>query len=190
MPKRGLRQVVEQVQESAGDQSQRFADDVRAALKAARSGSIGPKAPRREREGTLAAMATPFNMSLMGSSSSFGMASISSSSYVAPSRSKAMRRPPSLTSVTSHSPLATLTPLYSIIFHHASTASNQLNLVKFLPHESEVLVALLASFMVPRSETVDSERLRAIEAFEIILRTWKAVSKEVSPFMSARWCHV
>jgi hypothetical protein len=188
MPKLGLRQVVEQAQESAGNQSKRFADDVRAALRTARS--IVPKAQRREREGTLTSMTMPFNMGLMGSSASLGMASISTSSNVTQSRGKAMRRPPSLTSVTSHSPLATPSPLYSIISHHASIASNQLHFAKFLPHESEVLTALLSSFMVPRSEAADSERLRAMEAFEIIVKTWKAASEDVSPFISVNWCHL
>ena len=175
LPKLGLRQVVEQAQESAGNQSKKFADDVRAALRAR---PIAPKAQRREREGTLTSMTMPFNMGLMGSSASLGMASISSSSH-----GRAMRRPPSLTSVTSHSPLVTPSPLYSIISHHASIASNQLHFVKFLPHESEVLAALLTSFMVPRSEAADGERLRAMEAFEIIVRTWKAASKEVSAYI-------
>lgn len=190
LPKLGLRQVVEQAQESAGYQSKRFADDVRAALRAARP--IVPKAQRREREGTLTSMTMPFNMGLMGSSASLGMASISASSHVTQSRShgRAMRRPPSLTSLTSHSPLVTPSPLYSIISHHASIASNQLHFVKFLPHESEVLAALLTSFMVPRSEAADSERLRAMEAFDIIVRTWKAASTEVSPFISVNWCHL
>ena len=129
------------------------------------------------------AMTMPFNMGLMGSGASLGMASISTSSHVTQSRGRAMRRPPSLTSVTSHSPLATPSPLYSVISHHASIASNQLHFTKFLPHESEVLAALFATFMVPRSEAADSERLRAMEAFEIIVKTWKAASKEVSPFI-------
>jgi hypothetical protein len=183
LPKLGLRQVVEQAQESAGNQNKRFADDVRAALRAARP--IVPKPQRKEREGTLTSMTMPFNMGLMGSSVSLGMASISSSSH-----GRAMRRPPSLTSVTSHSPLVTPSPLYSIISHHASIASNQLNFVTFLPHESEVLAALLTSFMVPRSEAADSERLRAMEAFEIIVRTWKAASTEVSPFISVNRRHL
>ena len=190
MPKLGFRQVVEQAQESVVDQNKRFADDVHAVLRALRP--IDPKASRREREGTLATVATSFNMNmgLMGSSASLGMASISSSSYATQSRGKAARRPPSLFSEASQSPLAAATSLYSVISYHASNSSNGLHFAKFLPHESEVLSALLAPFTGPRSEAADYERLRAMDAFEVTVRTWGATSKEVSPFISVRWCHL
>ena len=178
MPKLGFRQVVEQVQESVGDQNRRFADDIRAALRPVRP--TEPKAPRREREGTFATMATSLNMGLMGSSANLAMASISTSNTSQQSRGRGIRRPPSLQSVATHSPLAGPASLYAVISHHASIAPNQLHVAKILPHEREVLSALLAPFVGPRSEATDGERLRAMEAFEIIVRTWDVASEEVN----------
>jgi hypothetical protein len=183
IPKLGLRQVVEQAQELVVDENKRFADEIQAALLPRASRAVEPKSQRRDREGTLATMATSFNMGLMGSTGSLGMASTSSSNYAAQGRSRAMRSPPSVMSVAFPSSLAAPTSLYSVISYHASIASNQPHLASCLPHESEVLSALLAPFMVPRSEVVDGEHLRTMEAFEIIVRTWKPNSVEVIPFI-------
>jgi hypothetical protein len=187
MPKFGFKQVVEQAQGSVVDQNKRFADDILSASRAMRA--IGPKAQRREREGTLANMATSFNMSFMSSSASLGMASIATSNYVPQSRSR-LRRPPSLQSEASQLPLAAATPLYAIIAYHASNPSSQLHVAKFLPHEDEVLSALLVPFMAPRSEAADSERLQAIEAFETTVRTWQATSDEASQIIFICRCRI
>ena len=184
MPKLGFRHVVEQAQEAVGDQNKKFAHDIRVALRPLRP--TEPKAPRREREGTLATMATSLNMGLMGSSASLAMASISTSNATQQSRGRGIRRPPSLQSVATHSPLAGPASLYAVISHYASISPNQLQVAKILPHEREVLSALLAPFLGPRSEATDGERLRAMEAFEIIVRTWEVASEEVNSFMSVR----
>jgi hypothetical protein len=185
MPKLGFRNVVEQAQESVEDQNKRLADDILAALRPVHP--TEPKAPRREREGTLATMATSLNMGLMGSSANLAMASISTSNVTQQSRGRGIRRPPSLQSVATHSPLGGLASLYAVISHHASISSNQLHVAKVLPYEREVLPALLAPFVGPRSEATEGERLRAMEAFETIVRTWEVASEEVSSFTSFRW---
>jgi hypothetical protein len=178
MPKFGFRQVVEQAQGSVVDQNKRFADDIFNASRAMRA--VEPRAQRREREGTLATMATSFNMSFMSSNASLGMASTSASNYLPQSRARS-RRPPSLQSETSQSPAAAVTTsLYAIISYHTSLHSNQLHFAKFLPHENEVLSALLVPFMAPRSEVAHSEQLPAMEAFEMTVRTWRAASNEAS----------
>lgn len=175
MPKFGFKQVVEQAQESVLDQNKRFADDILSASRAMRI--IEPKAQRREREGTLATMATSFNMSLLSSSASLGMANIATSNHLQ-SRSRS-RRPPSMQSEASQLPLAAPVPLYAIIAHHASNPSSELHVAKFLPHENEVLSALLVPFIAPRrSEAADSERLQALEVFETTVKTWQAASDE------------
>ena len=185
MPKFGFKQVVEQAQGSVVDQNKKFADDILSASRAMRV--IEPKAQRREREGTLATMATSFNMSFMSSSASLGMASIATSNHLPQSRSR-LRRPPSLQSEVSQLPLAAAAPLYTIIAYHASNPSSQLHVSKFLPHENEVLSALLVPFMAPRSEAADSERLQALEAFETTVKTWQAASDEASPIIFiCRW---
>lgn len=179
IPKLGFRQVVEQVHGQVVDESKRFADDILSASRAVRS--TEPKPPRREREGTLATMATSFNMSFMSSNSSLGMSSTSTSNNLSQGRTRALRRPPSLQSVASHTSLAAPTSLYTTISYYASIATNQSHVAKSLPHESEVLFALLVPFSAPRGETADSERLQAIETFEITARTWRAASYEVKP---------
>ena len=187
MPKFGFKQVVEQAQESVVDQNKKFADDILNASRAMRV--IEPRAQRREREGTLATMATSFNMNFMSSSASLGMASMGTSNYLSQGRSR-LRRPPSLQSETSISPVAAAAPLYSIVAYHALNPSSKLHVAKFLPHENEVLSALLVPFMAPRSEAGDSERVQAMEAFETIVRTWQAASDEASPIMFICRCRV
>jgi len=187
MPKFGFKQVVEQAQELVVDQNKRFADDILSASRAMRA--IEPKAQRREREGTLSSMATSFNMSFMNSSTSLGMGSIAASNYRPQNRSR-LRRPPSLQSETSQSPLAAAASLYTIISYHASNPSSQLHVAKYLPHENEVLSALLVPFMAPRSEAADSERLQAMETFETTVRTWQAVSDEASPIIFVYRCRL
>jgi hypothetical protein len=149
--------------------------------------AIEPKAQRREREGTLATMATSFNMSFMSSNASLGMANIPTSNYLPQSRTR-LRRPPSLQSEVSQSPVAATTSLYTIIAYHASIPSNQLHFAKFLPHENEVLSALLVPFMASQSESAYSERLQAMESFEITTSTWQAASDEVSPIILVHRC--
>lgn len=184
MPKFGFRQVVEQVRGSVVVQNRRFADDILSASRAMRA--IEPRAQRREREGTLATMATSFNMSFMGSNASLGMGGISTPNYVPQSRSR-LRRPPSMQSEISYSSIATntatTTSLHALISQHASIPSDQLQFVKFLPHENEVLSALLVPFMAPRSEAVHNETLQAMETFEITVKTWRAASDEASPII-------
>jgi hypothetical protein len=188
IPKLGLRQVVEQAQESVVDQHKRFADDILGAIRGVRT--VESKASRREREGTLATMATSFNMSFVASSASLGMASIPTSNHLPQSRSWAARRPPSLQSVAAHSPIAASSSLFTAISHHASIAHGQVHVDDFLPHESEVLSALSMPFMTPRSEITDSERLQTLETFETIVRTWPTPSDEVSPSTFVRQCRL
>ncbi|KAH9960690.1 hypothetical protein BC827DRAFT_1268087 [Russula dissimulans] len=156
LPKLGFKQVVEQAQDLVVDQN------------------------KREREGTLATISTSLNMGFMGPNASLGVASASASSFLPSSRGWAMRRPPSLHSVASHShpPLAALTSLCAIISYHASSAPNQLQAAQSLPHENEVLSALLVPFVTPWSKTANSDRLQALEGFEIIVRTWQPASDE------------
>jgi hypothetical protein len=187
IPKFGFKQVVEHAQGSVVDQNKRFADDILSASRAMRV--IEPKAQRREREGTLTTMATSFNMNFMNSGASLGMASLATPNYLPQSRSKA-RRPPSLQSQASQLPLAAAAPLYSIVAYHASNSSSKLHVAKFLPHENEVLSALLVPFMAPRSEAADSERVQAMETFETIVRTWQAASDEASSILFICRCRI
>lgn len=172
IPKLGFKQAVEQAQEASVDRNARFADDVLRASRAVRS--VESKAQRREREGTL----TSFNMSFMSSNASLGLST--PTSYIPSGRAKPVRRPPSLQSTTvSHAP-STAPTLYSVISYYASVTSSTQHTTIVLPHESEVLSTLLLPFMNARSENVLNEHQQSMEAFEIIVKTWRAASELVA----------
>jgi hypothetical protein len=173
MPKLGFKQAVEQAQEASVDQMTRFADDILRTSRAVRS--VESKAQRREREGTL----TSFNMSFMSSNASLGLGM--PSSYLPPSRAKPIQRPPSLQSTTvSHPPPVAPTSLYKIISYYASITTSQQRSTIVLPHENEVLLTLLLPFLSVRSENSLNEQLQSMEAFEIIVKTWRAPSELVA----------
>ena len=167
MPKLGFKQVVEKASEASVDQIIRLEDDILRASRAVRS--VEPKAQK--------SVATSFNMGFMGSNASLGL-STPTLSYMPPSRSRATQRPPSLQSTTtSYSPSTTSTSLFTVISYYASVTSRQQHSKISLPHESEVLLALLLPFMSVRDEKVINEQLQAVEAFEIIVKTWRASSE-------------
>jgi hypothetical protein len=173
IPKLGFKQAVEQVQEASVDQMTRFADDILRTSRAVRS--VESKVQRREREGTL----TSFNMSFMSSNASLGLAM--PSSYLPPSRAKPMQRPPSLQSTTvSHPPPAAPTSLYKVISYYASINPSHQRSSIVLPHENEVLLTLLLPFLSVRSENTLNEQLQSMDAFEIIVKTWRAASELVA----------
>ncbi|KAI0266517.1 hypothetical protein BC834DRAFT_823723 [Gloeopeniophorella convolvens] len=185
--KLGFKQVVEQAQGASVDQAKRFADDVLRASRTMRSFEV--KAPRRDREGTLATMATSLNMTFMAANASFGMTSpFSVSSHPAPGRAKVVRRPPSLQSVatSSQGPPSTSTSLHAVISYYASVTSAQ-HIALALPHEDEVLSALLVPFTSVVRERAEDEQLQAIETFEILVKTWRATSDEAS-LERCLWC--
>jgi hypothetical protein len=186
IPKLGLKQVVEQARGVAADQAKKFADDILRASRAVNSNDL--KASRREREGTLTTMATSLNMSFMSSNANLGLSAASVSSYLPQSRAKAMRgqssSSQSMAAVSPSSP-ASSTSLYTVISYYASITPNQCHLAKFLPYEGEVLSSLLVPFVIRRIEATENERSQAMEAFEIIVKTWQA-SDEVRSLMSTR----
>ena len=167
MPKLGFKQAAEKASEASVDRTMRFEDDILRASRAVRSAdSKGQKA-----------VATSFNMSFMSSSASLGL---STPTYLPPSRGKATQRPPSLQSTTTpHSPSAAPT-LYTVISYYASITPRQQRSTITLPHESEVLSALLLPFMSVRSDKVVNDQLQAVEAVEIIVTTWRAASEVVA----------
>jgi len=178
MPKLGFKQTVDQAEEAAAGQIKRFADDILRASRAARS---EPKTQRREREGTLASVATSLNMSFMSSNANLGL-STPTSDYLPPGRAKAGWRPPSLqsTTISISSQSAAPTSLYAVLANYASIIPVQQHSATVLPHESEVLSALLPPFMSVRGEKVVNEQLKALEAFETIMKTWRAASETVT----------
>ena len=174
IPKLGFKQTVEQTQEPSADRMSKFADDILRTSRAVRS--VESKAQRREREGTLTSFT---NMSFMSANASLGLSM--PSSYLPPSRAKPIQRPPSLQSAAgSHPPPAAPTSLYKIISYYASITPSQQRSVIVLPHENEVLLTLLLPFLSARSENALDEQLQSIDAFEIIVKTWRATSELVA----------
>ena len=172
MPKLGFKQAVEQAQEASVDRTTRFADDILRACREVRS--VESKSQRREREGTLGS----FNMSFMSSNASLGLGM--PASYMPPGRAKPVRRPPSLQSTTaSPSSPAPSNTLYSVIAYYASVTPSQQQSTIILPHECEVFPILLLPFLGSRRENVVNEQLQSMEAFEIIVKTWRAASELV-----------
>ncbi|KAI9438560.1 hypothetical protein H4582DRAFT_2076182 [Lactarius indigo] len=169
MPKLGFRQVAEQAPEALVDQVTRFADDILRASRAVRSAE--PKAHRREREGTLATVATSFNMSFMSSNASLGLGTPTPNHL--PPRSRKGRPETTIPSVHVNIALTISSPHFLIHF--------------VLPHESEVLSALLSPFVGVRGEKVVNEQLQAMETFETIVKTWRAAS-EVAFLERCLWC--
>ena len=86
----------------------------------------------------------------------------------------------------SHPPSTASASLYTVISAYASIVPNQPHLARFLPYEDEVLSSLLVPFMARQSENTESERSQAMEAFEIIVKTWRTPSDEVRLIMSIR----
>ena len=174
IPKLGFKQTVEQAQEPSADRMSKFADDILRTSRAVRS--VESKAQRREREGTLTSFT---NMSFMSSNASLGLSM--PSSYLPPSRAKPIQRPPSLQSTAgSYPPPATPTSLYQVVSYYASITPGQQRSTIVLPHENEVLLTLSLPFLSVRSENTLNEQLQSIDAFEIIVKTWRATSELVA----------
>ena len=71
--------------------------------------------------------------------------------------------------------------LLNILRQHAPSSGSSSISVPYLPHENQVLSALLVPFLNSESGPgVDEERVHAVEAFEIAVKTWGAETKEVN----------
>ncbi|KAI0066892.1 hypothetical protein BV25DRAFT_1820006 [Artomyces pyxidatus] len=178
IPRLGFKQVVEQVQEVSVDQAKRFADDVLRGCWITRFGE--QKVQKREREGTLGLMAASFNMAFMNTTTSLPGTANTSSTNLAQYRMKGLRRPPSIQSVATTARTAqSSTSLHAVIIQYASMSSSRQGFAESLPHETEVLSVLLMPFLSNMPDAlVESERIQAIETFEIAAKTWPASSNE------------
>ncbi|KAH8084333.1 hypothetical protein BXZ70DRAFT_1046150, partial [Cristinia sonorae] len=93
------------------------------------------------------------------------------------------KRPPSLGSLAfSGIPARTVT-----LIARAITATISSNRPKYLPHEHLVWSALLVPFLSPASSDLDVECATAIETFQMVIKTWKAPSKEAE-LDRCLWC--
>ena len=178
--KLGFKQVVEHIQEVSGDQSERFAKDVWDACWMARFGEQRAQKPERE--------VTPgaFNLTFMSNASVPGIHGLGNSSTASLSTTmlnkRGLRRPPSMQSLasSSHSTPTVLT-LSSVLSRYSSLSATSQDYVDTLPHEAHVLSTLLIQFLNPvNGSQIDAERIIAIEAFEVSVKSWRADSNAVS----------
>lgn len=86
------------------------------------------------------------------------------------------RRPQSVQSLKTCRIALTVKPLYQLLLHHSNHSNPSLDrrsVFATLPHESLVLSTLLGPFLsTEESQRLEEERWNAIEAFEIIVRSW------------------
>ncbi|KAG6850090.1 hypothetical protein H0H93_001223 [Arthromyces matolae] len=85
-----------------------------------------------------------------------------------------LRRPQSIQSLSSSNrSISSVKPLYQLILLHTTPSADKRVTFVNLPHESLVLSALLAPFLLMEQNVhLDEERWNALEAFEMINRTW------------------
>jgi hypothetical protein len=85
-----------------------------------------------------------------------------------------LRRPQSAQSLAvSYRPVPSLKHLYQTILHHAAPYGDGLRPSSRFPHEIQTLSTLLGPFLTLETGVrVDEERWFAVEAFEVIVKTW------------------
>lgn len=169
--KKAFRQVVETAQTQQQGESRRFAEAIRLACWEVRFGEI-VQPMKAEREPTLgSALHLPFALSTTSLPTS-SAASI----LTAGARIHGLRRPPSISSITSSTrPLPSITHLA-----RALTSTMSFNRPHELPHEKLVLSTLLIPFLSPLPGlSPDIEQATAVETFEYAIRTWKSSASEV-----------
>ncbi|KAG6897033.1 hypothetical protein C0992_004506 [Termitomyces sp. T32_za158] len=99
-----------------------------------------------------------------------------------------LRRPQSVQSLKTYRIPLTVKPLYQLLLHHSTPSMERTATSVILPHESLVLSTLMSPFLsTEESQRLDEERWNAIEAFEIIMRSWAPDNegKGVERFL---WC--
>ena len=177
----GFRQVVEQAQEAAVDDSRKFAYEIQKACWSAQyvESSKGYKADREPHLGTVgSSLYLPFMSNApLHTTGNFTPITHTQGSNKKPDP----RRPQSVQSLAlSHHPVPSLKHLYQTLLHHSAPYGDGLRPMSNLPHETQVLSTLLGPFLTPEiGVRVDEERWFAVEAFDVIVKTWYP-SDEVS----------
>jgi hypothetical protein len=177
----GFRQVVEHVRDvTAVDENRKFANEVLKVCWQARF--MEPtKASKTSREPVLDSGASNLYLPFISNSS---LTTNDSSSTLNQSSQKRpdLKRPQSLQSLAlNNRQVPTVKYIHAMLLHYATPSADQPKVASLLPHESQLLSALLTPFTTrtpgPRA---DEERWFSIEAFEIAVKTWKASTNQVS----------
>jgi hypothetical protein len=195
----GFRQVVDSAREAAaaaggGHESRKFAEDIQRACWSSRFPS-DPSKTFKYAESTAgsSALYLPFMSGSAvppPSTAAYASAGMNAStlSLAAPhARKHEMRRPQSIQNFASSSssprPASSVNQLFQTLLQYAPVG-DQPQPLSHLPHENQVHTALLAPFLTLDSgDRIDEERRMAVEAFDTVVKSWKAETQEVSLFL-------
>lgn len=175
--KKAFRQVVETAQTQHVGETKRFSEAVQRACWECRFGETTPL-PKPEREPTLGAVGSSLHLPFMMSNTTLQTPSSSNASVNQISnRIGGLKRPQSIQSLAQSSRIPT--PIARIA--RALTSTTSFNRPRDLPHERLILSTLLLPFLCPHPDSqTENEHATAVETFEYIVRTWKAISVEAS----------
>ena len=183
----GFRHVVEHVRDVAAvDDNRKFADDVLKVCWQARF-TEPTKGSKASREPVLDTGASNLYLPFMSNSSLANTTDSSSTLNQLNQRKPDIKRPPSLQSVAlTNRQVPTVRYIHAMLLHYATPSAEQPKVASFLPHELQLLSALLTPFTTRAAGTrADEERWFSVESFEIAVKTWKAVTNQVSYSLSA-----
>lgn len=176
----GFRQVVEHAREVAEDSSRKFSDEIQKACLIARFGDM--KVQKPEREPTQGTMGSNLYLLFMSAASLPQTAYSSTINLPLGAQVKhGLRRPQSTQTLASASRGPSFAALHSLINRYAAIGSGQQATHPILPNEEEVLSVLLTAFLTQNfGQSADEGKWLALEIFDVIVRTWRAESTEVS----------
>jgi hypothetical protein len=167
--------VVDQAREVDVDDTRRFADDLQNICWSIRSVDIHKT--KMDREPTPSSLHLPF-MSTASLATADG-SSLENLTLLSKKKFE-VRRPQSVQSLALY-PTFSIRPLYQLLLQRATPSAARPLPASSLPLEAQVLSTLLTPFTNSEWGTnVDDERRSAMEAFDLLTRTWPP-SNEVSP---------
>lgn len=166
----GFRQVVEHAREVAFDDTRRFSLELERICWNIRFAEPQKVKVDREPMTIGSSLYLPF-------ASSTSLAATGNSSvdnvFQGSHKQHEMRKSQSVQSIAmAYRTASSVRPLYQTLLHHATPIPGGALPVSTLPLEYLVLSTLLAPFLVSDRSSIDEERWLAIEAFDVITRTW------------------
>ncbi|KAF5379141.1 hypothetical protein D9615_005965 [Tricholomella constricta] len=162
----GFRQVVDQAREV--DDTRKFALEIEKVCWSIRFA----EPPKVKADPTLTG--TSLHLAFMSNASLASTGTSNVDTHAHGNRKLELRRPQSVQSLTMASrSVSSMKPLYQILLHYGTPSADGKPPPPSLPRESLVLSTLLTPFLTSEhGSQLDQERWTAIEAFEVITRTW------------------
>jgi len=176
----GFKQVVDHVRDIATVDNRKFTDEILKVCWQARF--MDPaKGSKANRDPVLEAGASNLYLPFMSNSSLVNV-NDSTSTLNQLNQKPDMKRPPSMQSLALTSrQVPTIKYIHSLLLRYATPSADQPRVGSILPHESQLLSALLTPYTTRASGSrADEERWFSIESFEIAVKTWKAATNQVS----------